>query len=114
MLLFVVYVKLWEWNLNVVVIESLVDALSYFTVIDNIRCHRHPNKYFQVDGRVCKTVEYDCHRLVFLKERQFGYVVDKHLSYFVDIGAIGNAHLNLIQFITVVTREILVVLGKEL
>lgn len=60
------YIRLWEWDLDIILVESVVDALEDNTVISIGRIYAYPDDNLENEGRVTKFLENDAHTLSLL------------------------------------------------
>ena len=57
------YIPLWEWNLDVVLVESVIDALKNLTIITIAGIYAYPYDDLENEGRVTKFLEDDADTL---------------------------------------------------
>ncbi len=107
-------IRLWEWNLNIVVIESVIDAFENSAIIGKLRIYTNPDDDFEDKGGIAKFLQDDVHALFLVDAIELRESLDEHLLTFCHICAISHTNIEDMALPTMITSEILIVLCKEL
>ena len=57
------HIPLWEWNLDIILVESIVDAFKNLAVITVAGIYAYPYDDLENEGRVAKFLEHDADTL---------------------------------------------------
>lgn len=52
-------IRLWEWNLYIIIIESIIDTFEDSAIIGKLCINTYPYDYFEDKGRVAELLQYD-------------------------------------------------------
>lgn len=103
-----------EWNLDAVSVQGIIDTFHDDTVGGSLCKHIHPYKNLQRDTAVVEALEQYIDRLLLVSDSQSRNGIDEQGFYFLDVAAVCHAHFQNVQFVAMVLRHVLVVLGEEL
>ena len=109
-------IRLWEWNLNVIFIECLVDALQYLAIVHILRPYIDPYKYLEDDSRVAKFLEDNaCLLSSFIMDAlEAVNSIEQQLSALRSVSTISYAYIKDMALIAMVAGKVLVVLCEKL
>ena len=109
-------ILLWEWNLNVVRIERIVDDCEEFAFYERLLCHVNPCAEDEVYTAVSEVSEYCCNALLRAKSLYLGVLDSAYdkVCNLCRIAAVCYSEWNLRENVTMVTGQVLVVLCEEL
>ena len=108
------YLALWEWNLYVVLVECIVDALHDLTIVHILGENIHPYQYLEGDATIVEAFQHYLDTLLVIDAVELVKRVDEYLFYFFYITTISYAHLQNIKLLTMIASHIFVVLREEL
>ena len=57
------HIPLWEWNLDIILVESIVDAFKNLAVITVAGIYAYPYDDLEDEGRVAQFLEHDAYTL---------------------------------------------------
>lgn len=105
---------LWEWNLDAMLIERIVDALHDDAIVGILREHIDPYQYLEGDAVVIKALQDHLHTLLVVDAVELGEVFYEQFLHLLHIAAVSHTYFQNVQLITMVASHVLVVLREEL
>ena len=108
------YFTLWEWNLDVVLVQRIVDALHDGGVVHGLGKHIDPYHNLKGDAAVVETLEQYLYALFLIDALELLQFRDENLLHLLDVTSVCHAYFQRIQLITMVLGHVLVVLGEQL
>ena len=107
-------VNLWEWYLDVIGVEGIINSLEHFAVIQILRKYIHPHDDFQYEGRISEFLQYHLRLLRRVETIEAADGRKDDTLCLLDVCAISYTDVKDVTLVTMIACHILIVLGKEL
>ena len=114
-------VSLWEWNLNVVFVQNIVDDFPCLCQPTELLVNEQPTDDEEVNTAVAEIGEHDgqgmCRADNVASVRRLGadrlQGIKQQFPHFCDIRSIGYTHGNLVQFVLMIACQVLEILAEQ-
>ena len=93
---------LWEWNLYIVLVQRIVDALHDGGVVHGLGKHIDPHHNLEGDAAVVETLEQYLYAFFLIDTVELQQFLEENLLHLLDVASVCHAYFQRIQLITMV------------